>query len=144
MRNKGYSLKAGHCIASVTWRDIVFLWSRSDVRTQRCSYNPGSWWSKLIIALVRHNSQRPRRRVATRRSKALACCSPRNNSRAAWPVGILCHDLRCRLGPIGHHIPEAPFALGIPFPAHRHPQWVRGARAASAPAHAGKAHPFVV
>ena len=65
-------------------------------------------------------------------------------SLAAGPVGILCHGLRCRLGPIGHQIPEASFALGIPFPAHRHPQWVRGARAASAPAHAGKAHPFVV
>src|SRR5215471_2918610 len=32
------------------------------------SYNSGAWWSKLIIALIKLNSQRPRRRDATRRS----------------------------------------------------------------------------
>ena len=35
------------------------------------------------MALIRLNSQRPRRREATRRSKALACWSPHNNSRVA-------------------------------------------------------------
>jgi hypothetical protein len=44
---------------------------------------PGSSWSKLLIALPRLNSQRPRRRDTTRRSKVGACAPRRNNSRLA-------------------------------------------------------------
>jgi hypothetical protein len=38
------------------------------------------------MVLTRLNSQQPRRRDATRRSKVLPCQSPRNNSRVARPV----------------------------------------------------------
>ena len=40
----------------------------------------------------------------------------------ARSMGLFCHGLLGRIGPIGHHIPASPVAMGSPLPTHRHPQ----------------------
>src|SRR5262245_41470483 len=46
-------------------------------------------------------------------------------SLTARPMGIFCHGLLCRIGPIGDQIPAPPLAMLISLPAHRHPQRLR-------------------